>query len=307
MVPYNRITLGENAEDFDRIGPNKRNKKLSNYKDIEYLMDLLCPLTVSFDVSALHPPYFYEYTYVDVLDGISILTQSAEINARMAIHAANDNTGEKFPFDDVVDKYELLPVNKKYNKVVFLPAFNAMRFVSISMLQKLMFEDSEWMIKLHPVSEDELVRSLAAMFGYNRLIDRNESGMEYLKNAKYVATTDTSEFLMLARFLDKPVFNLTDYVSGWQAAYHHIGRLLKNTDDDVRILNNIFTSSIGGHIRASYDDAKKQNLIMNYFNKSMNLRENFKMIINQQVNVTHRMMLIDPHQIPAEQKGKHHE
>lgn len=292
MQPLNRINLSENAGDHDRIGPNKRNSKLSNYKSIETLMDHFTPLTMSFDISPHHPPYFNEFTYVDVLDGITIFTQSAEINARVTAIASRNKTDKVFPLDEVIDKYELKTPEKKYRKVIFLPALSAFRMIDLSRLQKLMYEDKEWYIKLHPVSEEEFIRTLANMFGYHRLIDGSESGVEILKRADIVAASDTSELLILARFLNKPIINLTSYINGWQAAYHSIGRLLNNDEDDIVKLNNIFMSSSSGHIRVNYHQDEQVQLLVNYFDVAMREREKFRMITNQNLHVSDKMIHI---------------
>lgn len=292
MQPLNRINLSENSEDHDRIGPNKRNSKLSNYRNIEKLMDHFTPLTMSFDISPHHPPYFNEFTYVDILDGITILTQSAEINARLSAMASRCHTDMKFPIDEVIDKYELKTPEKQYKKVIFLPALSAFRMIDLSKLQKLMYEDKEWVIKLHPVSEDEFIRSLAGMFGYHRLIDGSESGMSILKSATVMAASDTSELLILARLLNKPAINLTSYVNGWQAAYHSIGRLIKNDDDDLAKLTNLFMSNQSGHIRSNYEQDNQIQLMVNYFESAMREREKFKMVTNQELHVSDKMIQI---------------
>lgn len=211
MQPLGKITLAKNANDENRIGPNKRNEGLFSTAEIEQLLEKTSPLAITCDVRSTHPPYFSEFCYHDVLNGIQLITLSAEVTARMSVKAAAMTADKPFPLGEVMDKYQLGAPVKKYRKVIFLAGSNATNLMDQSKIQKLMVEDDEWVIKLHPVTQEKMIRELASIYGYHRLIDPKISGMEVLKNCEEMATMSTSEMFLLGRMLGKPVINVSRY------------------------------------------------------------------------------------------------
>lgn len=284
MKPLNKVLLYKNGDSNNRIGNNKRNPNINSSEYIEKIIDEECPLSVTCDVVCIHPPYFSEFNYMDNLGGITLKTLSAEINYRLTEIASKTTSSVEFPIDKVLDKY-VLPISPKtYNKVVSLPGSNSLHLIDQSKLQSLM-QDDEWVIKLHPVTGDDMIRALASIYGYHRLLDAKMSGVELLKGSKEVATLATSELFILARFLDKPVIDLTRFDKYWLAAYSSITRLLTNTSNDIQILNNIFMSEVSGHLRYEYNEVRNRELANNFYSLAMNEREKFKMISNQKLVV----------------------
>lgn len=285
MDPIGKITLDRDANAQSRIGPNKRNPHLPKYQTLEEIMEHHCPLTMTCDVRATHPPYFHEFCYHDFLVGVNLTTLSAEITARMAMLAANEKASHIFPIGEVMDKYQLNIPNRTYRKVIFLPGTNSVGMIDQAKVQKLMNEDDEWVIKIHPLTHENTIRELASVYGYYRLIDPKISGISLIDRLENAACLATSELFILTRLMGKPVIDVTRYDKEWLCAYHHITRLLTNTDKDIEIINNILMSDLSGHLRVNYSIDRNVELARNYFTIAMQEREKFKMITNQKLNV----------------------
>lgn len=288
MRPIGAFYFYKSGNDESRIGPNKRNPKLQ-YKDLELMLDkvsdeLSLPITV--DVKQIHPPYFTEVGYQDTLGGITINTLSAEITCRMTEFASGIDTDSQFPVDEVLDKYELRSGQSNYKKVVFLCGSNAMEFLDQSKLLKLMTEDEEWVIKLHPVTNQETYRDIASVFGYHRIVPGNWSGMDILKQASMIATVSTSETLVLGRLLGIPVIDLTKYTNAWLTCYYRYSRLMTGDNaQDKRLFTNALMSDYSGYLRPSYGLERNEELARLYFKKALELRQQFKQIVSQKLNV----------------------
>lgn len=290
MQPINRIYLHEDGNCENRIGPNVRNPAISDSQNIEHLLNDLCPLALTCDVSSIHPPYFYEFSYHDMLGGICVTTLSAEITARVAAVAARLPARYEFPVDEAIDKYVLNKPEKKHRKVVFLAGGNATNLLDQSALQRLMMDD-EWVIKLHPVTQTEMIRDLAALYGYHRLIEPEVSGMALLNEAEEVAAMSTSELFLLARLMDKPVVDLTRFDRAWLTTYGHITRLLDGSDNDRVVINNVLMSDLSGHLRDSYGEKRNRELAENYYAAAMEEREKFRMVTNQRIQVADKTII----------------
>ena len=291
MKPLKSIRLSQDASNPDRIGDNQRNKQLAPINDIESIITSKCPLTITCDVRPIHPPYFTEYVYHDVLNGIGLTTMSAEITCRMSLKASSINTTTRFPIGECMDKYTLIGTCERYRKVIFLPGSNSLHLIDQSSLQKLMMEDDEWVIKLHPITNESMIRDLASIYGYHRLIDRRISGMELLEHAEQIASTAASELYILAKLLGKPVIDLTRYDKAWLCSYYYLVQLCDGSDQDAIRINNALMSDLSGHLRYSYTKQKNTDLAENYYQASMEEREKFRMVTNQRLIVSDKTFI----------------
>lgn len=288
MNPLGRTNLHHLGNDKVRIGDNVRNKTLNSTKVLEDLLESTCPLALTHDVKVIHPPYFSEFSYHDVLNGISLHTLSIEVNARLSEQASTMTASHAFPLGEVMDKYTLQKPKKQYRKVIFLAGSNSHNLIDQCKLQQLMADD-EWVIKLHPVTNDGTIRDLASVFGYHRLIDRKESGMDLLDAADQIASLQTSELFILARLMGKAVVDITRFDRAWLCAYHSLLRNCTGDDvEDKRIITNMLMSDLSGHLRLSYGEARNRELAMNYYTAAMVIREQFKMITNQRLIVSEK-------------------
>ena len=163
MEPVGSIRLHAKGNDKGRIGPNVRNTHIPDSKHIEEMLRKVCPLAITCDVKQIHPPFFTEFTYQDTLSGIGINTLSAEVSIRMTEEASKMEAVEPFPLKNALDKYHLDTYPHAHKKVVFLCGSNAMHFVNQSEFIRLVREDEEWVIKPHPVTNDNTLRELASM------------------------------------------------------------------------------------------------------------------------------------------------
>lgn len=292
MRPIGAFYFHKNGDDEKRIGPNKRNMHPDTYKALELMLDsvsdeLGLPITV--DVKQIHPPYFSEVGYQDTLGGLTLNTLSAEITCRMTEFASKHTADDPFPIDKVFDKYRLSGDVKrlKYRKVVFLCGSNAMEYIDQSKLLKLMTEDEEWMIKIHPVTDQNTVRDLASVYGYHRLIYPEYPGLALLRQTEAIATVSTSETLILGRLLGIPVTDITKYASGWLTCYYRYARILTGHDElDKALLTNALMGKYSGFLRPEYSLEKNRRIAIDYFEKALELREPFKQIIPQKLNVS---------------------
>lgn len=274
-----------------RIGHNKRNPQLEKYEKIEKTFDRVAmenDLVVTMDVKQIHPPFFTEFSYQDTLGGISLNTLSAEITCRMSKLASQDTAEKQFPVDAALDKYVLQqnPYKKKHRKVIFLCGSNAMEYVDQAALYKLMTNDPEWVIKCHPVTKDDTIRELAAVYGYHRIIGPNIGGMSILHNAEYVATLSTSEFMLVAVLLGKTVIDISNPITSIFTCYYRYARLLTgHIDYDRQVINNALMSRYSGHIRPEYGEAQWETMFLDYCTKALELREPFRMTTGQKLKV----------------------
>lgn len=285
MKPLGKISLHQHGNDENRIGPNKRNDRLPPLVNLENILEEHCPLSLTCDVRPVHPPYFFEFCYHDMMSGINLTTLSAEITARMAEKASKLRADRPFPIGEVVDKYNLGPAPINHRKVIFLAGSNSVGYMDQSKIQQLMHDDDEWVIKIHPVTNDGTIRELASVYGYHRLIEPKVSGMVVLDRAQQIATMSTSEMFVMARLLGKPVIDVTRYDKAWLTCYHHIVRLLDGTDKDIQIINNVLMSDLSGHLRVGLGPDRCRDLVVNYYTEAMKEREKFKMITNQKLTV----------------------
>ncbi len=285
MKPLGRIYLHQNGNEENRIGPNKRNDQLPPLANIEMLLEELSPIAITCDVRPIHPPYFQEFCYHDMMSGVNITTLSAEITARMAEKASKMTADRSFPIGEVIDKYNLGPAPTNHKKVIFLAGSNSVGYIDQAKVQKLMLEDDEWVIKIHPVTNESTIRDLAGIYGYHRLIDPKVSGMVILDRAEQIATMSTSEMFIMARLLGKPVIDVTRFDKNWLTCYGHIVRLLDGTDNDIKTINNVLMSDLSGHLRVNYGPDRCRDLANCYFEEAMKEREKFKMITNQKLIV----------------------
>lgn len=284
MKPIGRIYLTQNGNDEARIGDNKRNTRLPCLSGLESLVESLSPIALTCDINPFHPPYFREFCYLDMLGGLRLLSMSAEVNARIAEKAVALPANGEVSVGKELDKYELLPPAKKHRKVIFLPGSNAVSILDQSALQRLMTDD-EWIIKPHPVTDDGMLRDLAAIHGYHRILDRHVSGMALLEGADEVAVMTTSEIFLLARLMGKPVTDLTRFDRAWLTAHFPIARLLSGDDSDVDTINRALTSDLCGYVKPEYPAMRNKEIASAFFAEAMRERENFKMISNQQLRV----------------------
>lgn len=285
MQPLGKIKLSSDASEFSRIGDNVRDERAKGVEWLESVIEEECPITLTCDVRAIHSPLFTEFMYFDVIGGLLLNAMSAEISARVSQKVSVMGRDADFNMDWVFDKYVLRDSGKRYKKVLFLAGSNSTHLMDQMLIQKVMDSDPQWMIKPHPVTNDQTIRELASIWGYSRIIHPKESGNALLRHCEEFAATHCSELFIVGRLMGKPVTDITRYDRAWFATYHAICRLIDNTDADFERINNCLMSEYGGYVRPEYTDGKVRTFARNYYNMCLEERRSFEMITTQRLTI----------------------
>jgi hypothetical protein len=297
-TPIHDQLMTDEAFQIDKIGKEmweKRAPHLQELGKIEKIIRELTPLPCSYDVSRLQPDYFLEFTYTELLGCMWLQPQSNEMNAQMVQQALTDDVSRWAfqPFDDLPlrDKYVLgkplclvhdRPIETKPKTVIFLPGHNVFdEAVSAEGLMRLMHEDKDAFIKLHPITAPELTRKLGQTFGYHRIFDRDCSGVELLNLAETVYITTATEMGLQAMIMNKPVKNLTRYHYEGRGSFTAFYRLLLNKPpaEAKRTLKQLLNSPLSGFLHPN--DPELQEKIVYYFATAMRLREGRRRLVEE--------------------------
>jgi hypothetical protein len=303
---------------IDKIGKESWEKRAPHLKrlgTIEKIIRELTPLPCSYDVSRLQPDYFHEFTYTELLGNMWLQPQSNEMTALMVEKALDDDVSrwEFHPVDHLPlrDKYVLTkplclvhdrPIDFVPKKIIFLPGHNVFdEAVSAENLMRLMHEDEDVLIKLHPITAPELTRKLGQTFGYNRVFDRDCSGIELLNNADVVYVTTATEMGLYAALLSKRVYNLTRYHFEARGSFTPFYRLIlrKEPHEAKRILRRLLNSPLSGFLHP--DDPQLREKIAYYFDTAMQLRATRKRAVDEYMPDRYRdfVMSSSRHGLPA--------
>ncbi|WNV48178.1 hypothetical protein Ql52_gp042 [Caulobacter phage Quill_5.2] len=281
--PFSLELMGDKEVHTKKIGDfaSRRGSHLDALSSIEEAIRKASPLPISYDVSRTQSGYFGEYTYTEFLgDGVLIQPQSSEAAARqVALSLDEDVRVEYFPSPR--DKYALNPADRLPKAVAFLPGTNLLKdeFISREALARAMWEDPELVIKPHPLTELEQVKSFAREFGYHRVLGHETSGVQALQAAERIYCSSSTELGLYAVATGKPISNLGNFYVEGQGTYASIYRLLwgqtkgEAKDRLLRILN----SFNGGFIYLG--DKRAQRKIETYFQNSMHIREQLRPLV----------------------------
>jgi len=292
MKPLNALVLHQSGEDEGRIGTLERVNKYALTKHIEELLDVTLPLPCSADISPIHPPYFNEFSYNDVFGGLLLKTLSAEINARLTAKIVADSyvpsKAEISRLEPLLhsDKYKLSSVDsdtKLPKKVIFLPGGNVFeKAVDKERLYELM-ADQQWFIKMHPLSQDKLQRSLGMEFGYHRILGAGLSGLQVLSQCTHVCSTATSEMALQAFIQGKAYIDITKYSNLWMFPYVNLVVHCIHSDNPLQMLYKLLLHPASGFLASELGDVEER--IARYSQEAMYERDKFTMLTNQQLVV----------------------
>jgi ASC-1-like (ASCH) protein len=256
----------------------KRSGRNKFAEEIEHLVRDLAPFPATYDVNATQPTNFSEFAYTEFLGGMYITTQSIDINTRVT-QAASEVQNSNNDLDKVIlgfkDKYELnsnVPVAfQNIKAVAFMPGSNLPHLVSMENLNRALFEDSELMVKAHPMTHPDHFMAMSKSMGLNRLIPKELSGHYFLKQADRIYTTSANEFGVLGVALGKEVINLSQFESEAYGAYFPFMLCLKRKDKDPKVaLNNILGCEFSGVILPHHTNIEER--IKAFYDKAMELR-----------------------------------
>jgi hypothetical protein len=254
---------------------------------LEKLARALAPLPMSYDVSRLQQPYFFEFTYTEMLGCFWVCPQSSELAAR-TVEAALRDDAPVGGFDPAAalplrDKYRLAAAGRERPpEVVFTPGDNVFDdAISPDYLLRLMHDDPDVIIKPHPMTTEGLVRRLGRAFGYHRVLDPNTSGAALvggLSRAHISATTEMGFYALLA---GAPINNIGRFPFEARAVYTPFYRLLwgLSVADAQDRLRKMLRSPLSGFFHP--DDPDLEAKMRGYFANTMELRAPFKPLVQE--------------------------
>lgn len=278
-------SLTEQGNDSSRIGDGiVRNAKMEQIFKIEKTIKQFSPLPVSVDAVSPEPPYFNYFSYCDVLGGVLLQAGSVEISARVTKVNLEDQTTiiNKFNLDWAFDKYCLSDSIMPYPmpNVILLPGSNLLPLIDQSKLLPLIRND--WVIKPHPITTEPTLREIGRNYGYQKLLGPKISGHQLFKQATAIATTQASEFYVLAALSGKQLVDLTKYEYSWTAAYQCFAQCVSDDVDETKVrMEKAIMHPSSGWIHPSMSDEEIDIRVNNYFALAMQLREPFKMVSTQ--------------------------
>ena len=291
MQPLNSKPLVSYGESFKRLGNTTRVVSYEKMKHVEDAILKYSHLPASADVSPIHPPFFTEFTYTDVLGGMYLRTFSAEINNRLVLKSLGIIEKKQYEIEflkNINDKYKLTCPDVKYENVIFLPGHNIFdQVVDQQKLFELMDSDDSIVIKPHPISGDVLIRNLGQNFGYKRILDKDLAGHTLVLNCKNVYSVTTSELPIVAMLNGIPYHDITNYLSSYSGVLSPVTNYARKYSIDQRkqIILNLLLSEDSGFILPSMGTEEIKNRINKYCERALKEREVFKMTTPQRLTV----------------------
>jgi hypothetical protein len=282
MKAIHAITIKNNVNDSERIGDDLKRKDKENLfcVKVEEIFEAMSPLPISFDVSCKQGPFFSEFTYQDVLGGIYLKSQNAEINARIMEQAVVNCENEKLPEDAkdyLADKYKLQePECQAPEKVVFLPGSNFLGIENKEMLLPLLYSNPLVAIKPHPNMTPKGLISVAGDYGWDRIINPDISGYALLNKCKVAYSTANSEMGLIAAIIKKTHVDITSIFHFERLTYSGIHRLLQpeNVDHNYKTVARIFNSTESGFIPPWAENIEER--VDGFIEASMQIRKYFR-------------------------------
>lgn len=247
-------------------------------KSLEPAIRSACPLPITYDVDSTQPAGFSEFSYTEFLGGVYLNTQSVEINARLIESASNVAA-----VDDHIDrlrqtgdKYELesTAVSEWPKKVGFMVGHNIFDIVSSEILARTAFENRDFYLKPHPLTNAEYAGRIAHLIGWDRIIKTELSGVDFVRNCEDAYVTTATELCALAVANGKRVHNLSSFFNESSGAYYPINRLLFKAKAPRETLNNIIDCQFSGVLFPWMTDVPGR--MQAYFQKALEAREMYR-------------------------------
>ena len=191
---------------------------------------------VTYDVGRIQGRYFQEFTYSDMFAKALFLSpQNTDAACEIVDMAIDEDVlvDETFILDSlgVQDKYILKGVDDKtYKSIAFLPGSNCLwKVVSRHSILRAIHEDPDLVIKPHPLTNNEDMQKLKMAVGIERLLPKDISGVNLLRNAENIYTTSTSTLGIAASLLGKNVNTVADFEHEHNGAFYPLTRYVFRT------------------------------------------------------------------------------
>lgn len=260
----------------------KRTERNNWGKTIEDDIIMMSPYPITYDVNCTQPANFSEYTYTEFISGVFIKTQSKEINCRI-MDLAKDIPAKKDHLENIrnsyMDKYESQNINSKRLEgadVCFFVGHNLFDIMNREMIAREAFENENFFVKLHPLTNDEYAGKIAGDVGWNKIIPQEISAKDILLNCNKVFTSTASELCTIATAFDKEVINVSSFFNESVGTYYSINKLLHRSNDPQQTLNNLIDCEFSGILFPWMGEEEIKRRILAFYQKTLELREIYK-------------------------------
>ena len=261
-------------------------KKLERLEEV--LRRVMHPDVPTFDVNSVQLADFDEWTYTEGMGFLLAFTQSVEINARLALAAAQWDGEIQTDYaaaiaDHLADKWQLEPTDAAIvqgRSVFFPPGANLGWIINKDNVLRAFAEDSAWILKPHPVTSAEDIRAAKQAFGITRILRSDSSGMGALRVAGKVGYTTASEMGLVAMLRGTPTQDFTLYEFEHRGRYHPFYFAVRRTPRPPRdVLNRIFNCPWSGAVHLSLDSGESERRLRLYKERSLDYRERFSPLL----------------------------
>ena len=262
----------------DMVTRSDRNKWAES---MELLVRQKCPFPTSYDVAATQGTAFAEFTYTEFAGGIFITTQSIDINSRISKLSAEERGNTEGIEENWVkiikDKYELHREPEEdfeYPEAVcFTPANNAFDLMSWEIMCRASHDNNDLRIKPHPLCDGEGVMEMVKRVGWNKIIPRTHSGMDYLLNCSEAWTTSCSELTIIGALIGKRVHNMGNFFHEADGAYYPLTRAIFASENQKETTLNLAACEYSGLIFPWQSEEEIDRRITKFYAKALELRE----------------------------------
>lgn len=270
-------------EDNDKELPLDRNQdRLKFAKAIENKVRDVAPFPISYDVDAGQMTNFSEFTYTEYINGLYLKTQSTEINVRILeeILLEDDSIITEYTYCEelvksVTDKYVLDAPNGKYKckKLAIMTGHNAFDLISSEIIARAAFENDDFKVKLHPLTDDEYASKVAMYVGWNKVIPANIAVSSILEECDTVYASTATELCSVAVLKDKKIINASNFFNESSGCYYALNRLLFKADNPKEVLEKVLRSKKSGIILPFMDDYEER--IEEYYKNALYIRSKY--------------------------------
>lgn len=260
----------------DNVKRSNRNVWCEKYEEI---VRNLAPLPISYDVDSTQSLNWSEFSYTEYLAGIYVNTQNIETNTRLIslaskVEASTDHTSRLLQY--CIDKYNLkndIESDITIKHLGFMVGHNMFDLVSREIVARLAFENPEFMIKLHPLTNDEFAAMVGNNLGWDKVITQTVSGVELLKRCETAYVHSATELTTMAVLLNKKIVNIANFFNEAIGVYYPITTLLFKSSNPLQTLNNILDCKFSGIIMPYMTDEEIEERLTAYYEKAMEIRE----------------------------------
>jgi len=288
MEMFNKKVLAE------RIGPLKKNDKLSDLEQVERYVIKKCKelgLEHSYDVIAEEMPYFRTMGYTEYATNFMMQPLNLKMRMGQVTDAYDDNVENVQDWASyfraniegkTANKYQ--ERNEEFERygnksvLVVLPGSNKLK--SNCCLNKLIAIAKEHKgdiyFKPHPITTHAVIGEIKDLFGEESILPRDIDVYHFLQKAEKVYTTHISETALYAIMLGKQVEPIDVWNNVHQGSFYTVNApLFDNKDNGDEWVNRVFSSPKSGIINPAID-LDWRSKVDQYFEYIFNKRKYYK-------------------------------